>query len=109
MLRSYFDGEQTEGLLHEIHVIPLMPNTGLPDDFREKKSSVWVEIHSLLFDPKRAHLMCNDFTDELECDSPGAVSLVRPHCPRICGRHVVAIQPASVLSSWTRKMGHSDD
>ena len=44
----------------------LMPYTELPDDFREKHHSVWVDIHSSLFDPKRAHLMYNDFMDELE-------------------------------------------
>jgi alkanesulfonate monooxygenase SsuD/methylene tetrahydromethanopterin reductase-like flavin-dependent oxidoreductase (luciferase family) len=27
---------------------------------------VWVDIHSSLFDPKRAHLMYNDFMDEME-------------------------------------------
>jgi alkanesulfonate monooxygenase SsuD/methylene tetrahydromethanopterin reductase-like flavin-dependent oxidoreductase (luciferase family) len=44
----------------------LMPYTELPDDFREQNPSVWVDIHSKLFDPKRAHLMYNDFMDELE-------------------------------------------
>jgi alkanesulfonate monooxygenase SsuD/methylene tetrahydromethanopterin reductase-like flavin-dependent oxidoreductase (luciferase family) len=44
----------------------LMPYTELPDDFREKNPSVWVDIHSSLFDPRRAHLMYNDFMDELE-------------------------------------------
>lgn len=44
----------------------LMPYTELPDDFRERHPSVWVDIHSSLFDPKRAHLMYNDFMDELE-------------------------------------------
>jgi alkanesulfonate monooxygenase SsuD/methylene tetrahydromethanopterin reductase-like flavin-dependent oxidoreductase (luciferase family) len=44
----------------------LMPYTELPDDFREKHPSVWVDIHSSLFDPKRAHHMYNDFMDELE-------------------------------------------
>src|SRR5258708_692941 len=44
----------------------LMPYTELPDDFRAKNPSVWVDIHSSLFDPKRAHLMYNDFMDELE-------------------------------------------
>ena len=44
----------------------LMPYTELPEDFREKHPSVWVDIHSSLFDPKRAHLMYNDFMDELE-------------------------------------------
>jgi len=44
----------------------LMPYTELPDDFRDKHPSVWVDIHSSLFDPKRAHLMYNEFMDELE-------------------------------------------
>jgi alkanesulfonate monooxygenase SsuD/methylene tetrahydromethanopterin reductase-like flavin-dependent oxidoreductase (luciferase family) len=44
----------------------LMPYTELPDDFRDKHPSVWVDIHSSLFDPRRAHLMYNDFMDELE-------------------------------------------
>ena len=44
----------------------LMPYTELPDDFRDNHPSVWVDIHSSLFDPKRAHLMYNDFMDELE-------------------------------------------
>ncbi len=44
----------------------LMPYTELPDDFRQKHPSVWVDIHSSLFDPKRAHLMYNDFLDEME-------------------------------------------
>jgi alkanesulfonate monooxygenase SsuD/methylene tetrahydromethanopterin reductase-like flavin-dependent oxidoreductase (luciferase family) len=44
----------------------LMPYTELPDDFRDANPSVWVDIHSSLFDPKRAHLMYNEFMDELE-------------------------------------------
>jgi alkanesulfonate monooxygenase SsuD/methylene tetrahydromethanopterin reductase-like flavin-dependent oxidoreductase (luciferase family) len=44
----------------------LMPYTELPNDFRDANPSVWVDIHSSLFDPKRAHLMYNDFMDELE-------------------------------------------
>jgi alkanesulfonate monooxygenase SsuD/methylene tetrahydromethanopterin reductase-like flavin-dependent oxidoreductase (luciferase family) len=44
----------------------LMPYTELPDDFRDKDPSVWVDIHSSLFDPRRAHHMYNDFMDELE-------------------------------------------
>lgn len=44
----------------------LMPYTELPEDFREKHPSVWVDVHSSLFDPKRAHAMYNDFMDELE-------------------------------------------
>jgi alkanesulfonate monooxygenase SsuD/methylene tetrahydromethanopterin reductase-like flavin-dependent oxidoreductase (luciferase family) len=44
----------------------LMPYTDLPDDFRSKNPSVWVDIDSRLFDPARAHHMYNDFLDELE-------------------------------------------
>jgi alkanesulfonate monooxygenase SsuD/methylene tetrahydromethanopterin reductase-like flavin-dependent oxidoreductase (luciferase family) len=44
----------------------LMPYTELPDDFRDNHPSVWVDIHSSLFDPQRAHHMYNDFMDELE-------------------------------------------
>ncbi len=44
----------------------LMPYTELPEDFQQKHPSVWVDVHSSLFDPKRAHHMYNDFMDELE-------------------------------------------
>jgi len=44
----------------------LMPYTELPDDFKERHPSVWVDIDSRLFDPARAHHMYNDFMDELE-------------------------------------------
>src|SRR6201985_271249 len=44
----------------------LMPYTELPEDFRDNHPSVWVDIHSSLFDPRRAHLIYNDFMDELE-------------------------------------------
>ena len=42
----------------------LMPYTELPDDFRDKNPSVWVDIHSSLFDPRGAHHMYYDFMDE---------------------------------------------
>jgi alkanesulfonate monooxygenase SsuD/methylene tetrahydromethanopterin reductase-like flavin-dependent oxidoreductase (luciferase family) len=44
----------------------LMPYTELPNDFNKQHPSVWVDIHSSLFDPRRAHHMYNDFMDELE-------------------------------------------
>jgi alkanesulfonate monooxygenase SsuD/methylene tetrahydromethanopterin reductase-like flavin-dependent oxidoreductase (luciferase family) len=44
----------------------LMPYTDLPEDFKEKHASVWVDIDSRLFDPAKAHVMYNDFMDELE-------------------------------------------
>ncbi len=44
----------------------LMPYTRLPDDFRQKHNSVWVDIDSGLFDPAFAHRLYNEFMDELE-------------------------------------------
>ena len=44
----------------------LMPYTDLPDDFKQKHNSVWVDIDSRLFDPRRGHLLYNEFMDELE-------------------------------------------
>ena len=43
----------------------LMLHTELPEDFNRKHPSVRVDIHSSLFDPRRAHHMHNDFMDEL--------------------------------------------
>ncbi len=44
----------------------LMPYTDLPEDFRDKHPSIWIDIDSKLFDPARAHHMYNDFMDEME-------------------------------------------
>jgi alkanesulfonate monooxygenase SsuD/methylene tetrahydromethanopterin reductase-like flavin-dependent oxidoreductase (luciferase family) len=44
----------------------LMPYKELPPDFKERHRSVWVDIHSSLLDPGRAHVMYNEFLDELE-------------------------------------------
>jgi alkanesulfonate monooxygenase SsuD/methylene tetrahydromethanopterin reductase-like flavin-dependent oxidoreductase (luciferase family) len=44
----------------------LMPYTELPENFKAEHPSIWVNIDSGLFDPKRAHHMYNDFMDELE-------------------------------------------
>jgi hypothetical protein len=57
---------RSEGRAMKLMWFHLMPYTELPDDFREKHPSVWVDIHSSLFDPRRAHHMYNDFMDELE-------------------------------------------
>src|SRR5215212_1015350 len=44
----------------------LMPYRELPEDFKERYRSVWVDIPSHLFDPARAHEMYNATLDELE-------------------------------------------
>ena len=44
----------------------LMPWPYLPEDFREKYRSVWVDIPSSLYDPVRGHELYNVYLDELE-------------------------------------------
>jgi alkanesulfonate monooxygenase SsuD/methylene tetrahydromethanopterin reductase-like flavin-dependent oxidoreductase (luciferase family) len=44
----------------------LMPWPYLPDDFREKNRSVWVDIDSNLFDPVKSHEVYNTYLDLLE-------------------------------------------
>jgi alkanesulfonate monooxygenase SsuD/methylene tetrahydromethanopterin reductase-like flavin-dependent oxidoreductase (luciferase family) len=61
-----FSERRSEGSAMKLMWFHLMPYTELPEDFREKNPSVWVDIHSSLFDPRRAHHMYNDFMDELE-------------------------------------------
>ena len=44
----------------------LMPWPYLPDDFREKNRSVWVDIPSTLYDPKKGHFVYHQYMDQLE-------------------------------------------
>ena len=44
----------------------LMPYRYLPDDFKEKYHSVWVDIPRDLYDPKIGHRLYNDYLDQLE-------------------------------------------
>jgi alkanesulfonate monooxygenase SsuD/methylene tetrahydromethanopterin reductase-like flavin-dependent oxidoreductase (luciferase family) len=44
----------------------LMPWPYLPDDFREKNRSVWVDIDQKLFDPSKSHEVYNTYMDLLE-------------------------------------------
>ena len=44
----------------------LMPWPYLPDDFREKNRSVWVDIDQRLFDPVKSHEVYNTYLDLLE-------------------------------------------
>ena len=43
----------------------LAPYRGLPEDFREKYRSVWVDVPHHLFDPQKAHEYYNQALDEL--------------------------------------------
>ena len=44
----------------------LMPYRYLPEDFKQKYHSVWVDIPRDLFDPKVGHRLYNDYLDQLE-------------------------------------------
>ena len=44
----------------------LMPYRFLPDDFKQKYHSVWVDIPRDLYDPKIGHRLYNDYLDQLE-------------------------------------------
>ena len=44
----------------------LMPYPYLPEDFKQKYRSVWVDVPSELYDPEKGHVVYNDYLDELE-------------------------------------------
>ncbi len=44
----------------------LMPWPYLPDDFREKHRSVWVDIDRTLYDPVKGHALYHEYMDMLE-------------------------------------------
>ncbi len=44
----------------------LMPYRWLPDDFRERYRSVWVDLPNALYDPERGHALYNEYLDMLE-------------------------------------------
>ncbi len=50
----------------KFHCFHLMSYPGLPDDFREKHRSVWVDVPSRLFDPQVGNRAYNDYLDLLE-------------------------------------------
>ncbi len=50
----------------KFHWFNLMPWPYLPDDFREKHRSVWVDVDSRLYDPVKGHQVYNEYLDLLE-------------------------------------------
>jgi len=50
----------------------LMPWPYLPDDFRQRHRSVWVDIPNTLYDPRKGHFVYHQYMDQLEyADSLG--------------------------------------
>ncbi len=50
----------------KFHFFNLMPWPYLPDDFRQKNRSVWVDVDSRLYDPVKGHRVYNEYLDLLE-------------------------------------------
>jgi alkanesulfonate monooxygenase SsuD/methylene tetrahydromethanopterin reductase-like flavin-dependent oxidoreductase (luciferase family) len=50
----------------KFHWFHLMPYRFLPDDFKQKHRSVWVDIPRSLYDPKVGHRLYNEYLDQLE-------------------------------------------
>jgi hypothetical protein len=48
------------------HWFHLMPYPFLPDDFKHKYHSVWVDVPSILYDPAKGHWLYNQYLDQLE-------------------------------------------
>jgi len=54
------------------HWFHLMPYPDLPDDFKSKYRSVWVDVPSDLYDPEKGHRIYHEYLDQLEfADSLG--------------------------------------
>jgi alkanesulfonate monooxygenase SsuD/methylene tetrahydromethanopterin reductase-like flavin-dependent oxidoreductase (luciferase family) len=49
----------------KFHWFHLMPYPYLPDDFREKYRSVWVDVPPHLYDPAKGHTIYHEYLDEL--------------------------------------------
>src|SRR5690348_14526128 len=50
----------------KFHWFHLMPYPALPDDFRQKHHSVWVDVDPKLYDPQLGHRVYHEYLDELE-------------------------------------------
>jgi len=50
----------------KVHSFHLMPYPYLPEDFRERYHSVYIDIPTDLYDPELGHQVYNDYLDELE-------------------------------------------
>ena len=65
-----------------LHWFHLMPYPFLPDDFKQKYRSVWVDVPSALYDPEKGHRIYNQYLDQLEfADSLGYRRHLRQRAP----------------------------
>jgi hypothetical protein len=54
------------GIAVKSHWFHLMPYKYLPEDFKDRYRSVWVDVPSELYNPVKGHEIYNEYLDELE-------------------------------------------
>src|SRR5262252_10623912 len=64
--RSRAERSDRPGGRMKISWFHLMPWRWLPEDFRERYHSVWVDLPNRLYDPARGHQLYNEYLDMLE-------------------------------------------
>ncbi len=72
--------------------VQIISYQNLPEDFKEKHPSVWVDVSIALFNPVRGHRFYNEYLDELEfADGPGVDDIcVNEHHANAYGPDAVA-------------------
>ncbi len=88
------------------HWFHLMPYQDLPEDFKEKHPSVWVDVSSELFDPALGHKYYNEYLDQLEfADSLGFDGIcVNEHHANAYG---MMPSPNLILAALARRTSNS--
>ena len=65
----------------KFHWFHLMPYPYLPDRFRERYPSVWVDLPAdEIYDPVKGHQVYNDYLDQLEFAERAGFDLIELHC-----------------------------
>ena len=91
----------------KFHFFHLMPYPWLPEDFRAKYRSVWVDVPSDLFDPILGQHAYNDYLDEMEyADSLGFDGIcVNEHHQNAYG---MMPSPNLMAASLARRTSHAN-
>jgi len=94
----------------KVHSFHLMPYPFLPDDFRERYHSVYIDIPPDLYDPELGHGVYNDYRDEVgfseECEHGRTLgmdgkTLIHPSQVAPCNQ---IFSPTEEEVSWARKI-----
>jgi alkanesulfonate monooxygenase SsuD/methylene tetrahydromethanopterin reductase-like flavin-dependent oxidoreductase (luciferase family) len=91
----------------KFHWFHLMPYPDLPEDFRERYRSVWVDAPPHLYDPRRGHEIYHEYLDELvEADELGFDGVcVNEHHQNAYGLMPSPNLMAAILARQTKRAG----